>query len=205
MQTRHLPLLLFLSACTVNGKPRFAFDGTTATERSQTADGTPTLGAPPTVKGPPATKLADGTIQGPGGPLSDAKRECTAAHDHCLRSQWFVTGALTHRGGAGMAPVFEFEGKWYTWTGERVTGGTLYRTTSATTSTLKVARQALAYWPPENELVPPLPVSEQDAMTSNRWSVVIVSEIDAAAGTFTSGGVTHQIDAARVVSDPVGL
>lgn len=205
MQTRHLALLLFLGACTVNGKPRFTLDGPTATEPSHTADGTPNVAPPPPVKGPPAVRLDADTVQGPGGPLSDEQRECTAAHDHCLRSQWFVTGYSNHRGSRGMQPVFEFEGKWYLWTGKRVTGGTLYRTTRATASTLKVARQVLAYWPPENELTPRLPVSEREAMTSDRWSALIVSEIDAATGTFTSDGVTHQIDAARVISDPVGL
>lgn len=80
--------------------------------------------------GSPAHRDADNRPHGPGGGVFMGKTEpCTNKHDHCLRP-----GVLFASDGAipgkmfRATPVFELEGKWWTWRGEPATYKFLFKT-----------------------------------------------------------------------------
>jgi hypothetical protein len=150
------------------------------------------LGAavPASAGDPPAT------VGVPGGAPSREPRDCSAAHDHCMRGEaWFASGFMDENGTAAMRPVFEQGGKWYPWSGRLVDGGTAYRTKVATADTLVDGRQAIVF-------SAKLPRTELEALTSKGWIVVAVWKIDGAAGTFDTDRGTYRIDAARILFDP---
>ncbi len=147
-----------------------------------------------------------GPVPLPGGPLSSDARDCSAAHDHCMRGEaWFASGFSDEQGNPGMRPAFTVDGKWYLWSGRPVDGGTAYRTKAATAATLLSGRQAIVFSPGKEAGAGKLPRTEREALTSRRWSVVGIWEVDASAGTFTSDRGTYSIDMARIPSDPQGI
>jgi len=148
----------------------------------------------------------DPEVKVPGGPLSGEPRDCGPAKDHCMRGEaWFGTGFMDEHESTGMRPVFPLDGKWYTWRGTLVHWGTAYRTKAATASTLMSGRQAIVFAPGKEAGAGKLPRTELEALTSRRWSVVIVEAVDGAAGTFTSDRGTYAVDTARIPSNPRGI
>ena len=152
---------------------------------------------------PPAHKNPDGTIAPPGGPLSDDERDCSAAHNHCMRGNgWMATGFS----GPGdiMSPgtaVFPFDGHWYAYTGEQA-DNTIYRTKPATAAEIQSARIVWVLVDVHNDsgdVKSRLPNSEKDALTTRRWQMLAgIQSVDAKAGTFVSDRTTYSIGAARV-------
>ncbi|HKA88230.1 MAG TPA: hypothetical protein VKE22_11205 [Haliangiales bacterium] len=149
------------------------------------------------------TSLADDSGV-PGGKISSEPRDCGAAKNHCQRGDaWFVTGYANEIGREGMRPAFRRDDQWRLWDATIVDAGTAYRTKSASAATLEPGRRAVVFAPSAGR--PKQPATELEALTSKRWSVVVVSEVDSTAGTFVGDGVTYSIEAARVLSDPQGI
>jgi hypothetical protein len=136
---------------------------------------------------PPAHLTAGGVVEGPGGPISDAPADCGPEHNHCLRGNaYFMYGSSL-----ALSPVFEFQGKWYTWEGRQVDVGHVYRTRPVRADTVRAARFLFVYAEPidgrnlrDTNVYGILPTSERDALTSGRWTGVRgIKEVDAAHGT----------------------
>jgi hypothetical protein len=163
---------------------------------------------------PPANRDKDGKLHGPGGPISADARECGPAQNHCMRGNaWFANGVESSRHARfANAPVFEFEGHWYSYGGVPAEGATLYRTKPATPANINNGREVYLFMEPATDkaTVPKgyvggaLPKSEKEALLSGGWARVVPHEVDAAKGTFTAGGLTYRIDAARIAYAPRG-
>jgi hypothetical protein len=163
---------------------------------------------------PPASRDKDGKLHGPGGPISAGARECGPAQNHCLRGNaWFANGVdSTRHSRYGNAPVFELEGHWYSYGAIPAEGATVYRTKPATPANIKNGREVYLFTEPPTDKATvatshvggALPQSEKEALLGGRWARVVPYTVDAAKGTFTAGGLTYRIDAARVAFDPRG-
>jgi len=154
---------------------------------------------------PPPVRSADGTIVGPGGPLSAAPADCGPAHDHCLRGSYFAnTGDY---GEIGLKPVFIFEGKFYRWRGTDADQDYAFRSAPATAQNLPTAHnsQAIVFLPRKDSETHTLPRSEQEALIDGVWQEVDIGEIQTAAGTFKTpdGRLTFKFEQARVLLDSV--
>jgi hypothetical protein len=71
---------------------------------------------------------------------------------------------MTAQGNAAVVPVFELDGHWYTWKGHFVDGGTAYRTTTATATTLISGREVFVFTGGKG-----VPSSELEALTAKLW------------------------------------
>ena len=129
--------------------------------------------------GSPARRDADNRPRGPGGPVFMGRDEaCTDKHDHCLRpgvlfaADNVIAGKL-FRG----TPVFELEGKWWTWLGQPAT----YKLLLATKVTDKigdfVVGKPIVFLSQESAHELWLD-NEYEALTSSRWAVGVVEAID---------------------------
>jgi len=129
--------------------------------------------------GSPAYRDADSRPHGPGGPVFMGRQDpCTNKLDHCLRpgalfaADNVVAGKL-FRG----TPVFELEGKWWTWVGQPATYKFLFTTRVTDKTSDFVVGKPLVFLSQEsaNEL---WLGNEYEALTSSRWSVGVVEAID---------------------------
>ena len=144
---------------------------------------------------PPAYRDDDGRPHGPGGPISAEARDCSAAHDHCMRGGGYIGSDI---------PVFALDGTWYRWHGE-AQGGPVDATAPATAATLRGAHHVWVFRDPhDHALVVPavntaVPRSEKDALGEGSWRTTLVSDVDDAHGTFTGDeGFVYAIGVARV-------
>ena len=129
--------------------------------------------------GSPARRDADNRARGPGGPVFMGRDEpCTDKHDHCLRpgvlfaADNVIAGKL-FRG----TPVFELEGKWWTWLGEPATYKVLLVTKVTDKISDFVVGKPIVFL--SQESVHELWLdNEYEALTSSRWAVGVVEAID---------------------------
>src|SRR5262249_978160 len=146
------------------------------------------------------TSLADDSGV-PGGKISSEPRDCGAAKNHCQRGDaWFVTGYANQIRTEGMGPALWRDDQWRLWDATIVDAGTAYRTKSASAATLEPGRRAVVFAPSAGR--PKQPATELEALTSKRWSVVVVSEVDSTAGTFGGAGVDRSHDGGPRLRDP---
>jgi hypothetical protein len=190
--------------------PASAAPGAAASDREDDPAG-PAEAAQPAIAldpKPAAFRDADGTLHGPGGPVSSDAGDCGPAQNHCLRANgWFASG-FYEGPRVPRRPVFQLDGHWYTWRGEPAKGGSIYRTAPATLENLSQAREVFVFLAerkgagataPTGALMSAIPRSEQEALTARRWTRISIYSIDAKAGTFTADDdFTYQIAAARV-------
>ena len=125
----------------------------------------------------------------PGGPLSMTDRDC--GPDVCLRPEtWFLVTRGDH-----VEPVFDADGRWWSWrSGNPVDGGVAYRTRAATIADLAPGTEVVFYGQPE------APTSETFAYAN--WRLDRVHSVDANLNTFKfgpNGSMPFPIDLARVI------
>jgi hypothetical protein len=144
---------------------------------------------------PRAYRDDDGRPHGPGGPISAEPRDCSAAHDHCMRGGGYIGSDI---------PVFLLDGKWYRWHGEEQTGA-VDASAPATAASLRSGRHVWVFRDPhDHSLAVPavytvVPRSEQDALGEGAWHTTLVSDVDEAHGTFVGDeGFVYAIGVARV-------
>lgn len=129
--------------------------------------------------GSPAYRDADHRPHGPGGGVFMGRSDpCTPERDHCLRpgvlfaADNVVAGAL-FRG----TPVFELEGKWWTWMGQPATYKVLFTTRVTNKIGDFVVGQPIVFLVQESAHDLFLD-NEYEALTSSRWSVGVVESVD---------------------------
>ena len=141
-----------------------------------------------------ATRAPDGSIVPPGGPVSAEPRDCGPAANHCLRGEAYLASGFVD----GMRVVFPFEGKWYTFDGTLVDGGTAYPTRPGTAATLQGARLVYRFQSPDVMGEKRVPTSESEALLG-KWLVAEVWELDAANGMYKNrDSKMHPIAGTRI-------
>ena len=153
---------------------------------------------------PPPTRLADGTVSPPGGPLSTAAADCSAAKGHCLRGTYFANTGRTGSGRGALTPVFIFEGMFYTWDGKPTDRlDAAFRNTAATPQNLVGARQVVVFEPSKQTDFNEIPRNEWEALVDGNWNTTTADTdgINAAAGTFENKNLvaTYKIGSSRVM------
>jgi hypothetical protein len=96
---------------------------------------------------PPAYMDEDGVAHGPGGPVSDAPRDCSAANNHCLRGNGWLVASYDTTIGDVRVPAFELDGTWYSWDGDRLES-LPRRTRPATIESVMKARDVYVFLEP---------------------------------------------------------
>lgn len=108
---------------------------------------------------------------------------CDASRDHCMRAGvWFAADTYDSKHLFRAVPAFEYEQAWWNWRGAAIDSGTLLLTERATPAKVKVG-SPIVVWLPETDSSA-WAENEYDALTSSRWDVAVVLEVDAAAKTF---------------------
>jgi hypothetical protein len=152
--------------------------------------------------GSPAYRDKQGHVHGPGGPVYMGKGPpCDASRDHCMREGvWFAASNLLPGSMFRAVPAFELEGQWYDWRGNDVEPGKLFKTEIATMDKIG-AGTPIVFLTPETSGEPWVN-SEYDALTTSRWDVGYVTEINPGAKTFRVKGWPDElsIDLARVIT-----
>jgi len=204
-------LVAAAGACKVRALPSTSGDSNaSSSDHGQERGDSDVSSRPPVPEpNPPAFVDDDGVRRGPGGPISDAPRDCSAANNHCLRGNGWMAGAYdTTLGGLGV-PAFEFHNTWYSWDGDRLEV-LPRRTAAATLVTVMEARDVYVFRGPPSDkatveagrVVNSLPRSELEALTARRWIRVSPYTVDADAGTFVDrDGLTYRVDGARIGLD----
>jgi hypothetical protein len=162
--------------------------GGTAADASSPVDAGSTVDAPRFGgNGQPAMRDADGHVRGPGGPMYMGRGpDCTDKIDHCLREGvWFAVGNIQRGKLYRAKPVFAFESKWWTFTGDEYSDfSTLFKTRVADKpGDLKAGSPVV--WLIEDNNARKWVNSEHDALTTSRWEVGIVKAV---------GGTTFEVD-----------
>lgn len=152
--------------------------------------------------GTPARFDDKGHAQGPGGRVVGGRGpDCTEALNHCLRdSAWFATTSEMKPGKIYRAiPVFELEGKWYTWIGREESVTTAYKTKVATKADLQPGKPIM--WLVKQPSQAKWVNSEYEALTSSRWEVGVIERVN--GDMFTIEGWRGEIDVntARVLTE----
>ncbi len=129
----------------------------------------------------------------PGGPLSMDDRDC--GPDVCLRPEtWFLVTRVAY-GESIIEPVFDADGRWWSWrSGNELHGGVAYRTRAATAADLAPGTEVVFFGQPE------APTSETFAYAD--WRLDRVHSVDTKLGTFQfgpDGSRPYPIDLARVI------
>ena len=155
--------------------------------------------------GQPAYKDPDGRIHGPGGPVYTGDGPtCDDSHNHCQRGEaWFWASNVVAGKLYRATPVFEFEGKWYSWRGDEVEeGGKLFRTRPAKPSDIKVGTPVI-FFAPESDPRDKWVNVEYEALTSSRWDVGVPENVNPGAKTWGTRNWPDPIDddVARVIEE----
>ncbi|HEX5058146.1 MAG TPA: hypothetical protein VFV99_02245 [Kofleriaceae bacterium] len=148
--------------------------------------------------GSPPYRDSHNAPHGPGGPVYMGRGEpCTNKIDHCLRpGVWFaadnvVAGSL-FRG----TPVFELEGKWWTWRGDEAEYKFLFKTKVADkVAEVEVGKPVLFF---VEEGGRKWLDNEYDMLTSSRWSLGVVDAATADAITIRGWGPVS-LESIRVI------
>lgn len=144
----------------------------------------------------------------PGGPVTDVAKDCSAAHDHCVRGTWFSSAGTIGKERAYVydhnTPVYQYQGKWYAWDGTLQEGGTAYSSKPATIASLETAHNVIAWEPPDpaGEIV--VPRNEKEALVDGQWTFLASYEVDATTNTVV-GHHSYPISSARVLGDPITI
>ena len=120
-----------------------------------------------------------------------AASQCGPEHDHCVNGKtWFLTRAVSPGSSSPAVQIYESQGTWLRHEDNQPAkdqdGAHMFRTKAAVPKDCK-AGQVLIVWRP-NDGEPRWPESEQAAQTKNRWQVMVIENINPAAGTFTIQG-----------------
>lgn len=132
-------------------------------------------------KNKPAYRDEEGHLKPPGGPVFMGRGEdCTPQRDHCLRAgAWFASGP--YRPGAlfRATPVFEFEGKMWTFRGDELPADEftwLFKTKPAKMSDVQV-NEPIVWLIRSSSDQKIFLNNESDALTSSRWDVGVVDSV----------------------------
>lgn len=164
-----------------------------------------TTGAEEDPKKKPAYRDDQGRVHGPGGPVFGGRRgDCTPDKDHCLRdgvlfaSGPYRTGALFRA-----TPVFEFEGKTWTWMGDEYPPNEydwLFKTKVATKSDIVVGEPIVWVIKGLGDNTDFL-ASENEALTSSRWDVGVVESINSDFIRVSGWAGNVKIDTVRIITE----
>lgn len=153
----------------------------------------------------PAYRDDQGRVHGPGGPVFGGRQgNCTPDKDHCLRDGvWFASGPYREGALYRVTPVFEFEGKTWTWRGDELSPSEydwLLKTKVAQKSDIRVGEPIV--WVikglSDNE---DFLTSENEALTSSRWDVGIVESINSDFIRVSGWAGNVKIETVRVITE----
>lgn len=156
-------------------------------------------------KNKPAYRDDHGRVHGPGGGVYGGRMpDCTPERDHCLREGvWFASGPY-HEGSLFRAtPVFEFEGKTWTWLGDEYPENEyewLLKTKAATKADIRVGEPIVWVIRGMGDNTDFLS-SEKEALTSSRWDVGIVERIESDYVRVSGWAGNVKLDTIRVVTE----
>lgn len=156
-------------------------------------------------KNKPAYRDDQNRVHPPGGPIFMGRgADCTPERDHCLRAgAWFASGP--YRPGAlfRATPVFEFEGKVWTFRGDELRPDEyawLLKTTVATTSDVRVGEPIV--WLIRSSSDQKIFLNnENDALTSSRWDVGVVDSVGSDFIRVKGWDSNIPIESVRVVTE----
>lgn len=156
-------------------------------------------------KDKPAYRDDQDRVHPPGGPIYMGRgADCTPERDHCLRAgAWFASGP--YRPGAlfRATPVFEFEGKMWTFRGEELRPDEftwLLKTKVATTSEVRVGEPIV--WLIRSSSDHKIFLnSEDDALTTSRWDVGVVDSVGSDSIRVKGWETNVPIETVRVVTE----
>jgi hypothetical protein len=131
--------------------------------------------------GTPAYRDAANVPRGPGGPVFMGKGQpCTNKLDHCLRpGVWFATDGVVAGKLFRGTPVFELDGKWWTWRGQPAEYKHLFRTKLADKAADVSVGKPIVFFVEEGGRK--WLDNEMEMLTSSRWSVGVVESVDGEA------------------------
>lgn len=181
------------------GSPKDPAGSATETATTQIDAGAPDN------KNKPAYRDSSNHVHPPGGAIFMGRgADCTPERDHCLRAgAWFTSGP--YRPGAlfRATPVFEFEGKMWTFRGEEMApdGYTwLLKTKIATTSEVRVGEPIV--WLIRSSSDQKIFLNnESDALTSSRWDVGVVESVGSDFVRVKGWDTNVPIESVRVVTE----
>lgn len=149
--------------------------------------------------GSPAYRDSANRPHGPGGPLYMGKGElCTDKLDHCLRpGVWFAVDNVVPGKLFRGTPVFELDGKWWTWRGEPAEYKFLFRTRVADNIVdLEVGKPIV--WFVEESPTRKWLDNEHDVHTSSRWSVGVIESLEGSTIRVRGWG-TVSLESVRII------
>jgi hypothetical protein len=128
--------------------------------------------------GTPAHRDDEGRIRGPGGPVFMGRGpECNGERDHCMREGvWFAVDNLVAGKLYRATPMFEFEGKWYTWRSKEESFAMRFKTKVGTKQTLRAGDPVI--WFIDENASKKFVDNEYDALTSSRWSAGVIDAVE---------------------------
>jgi hypothetical protein len=146
-----------------------------------------------------------GEVHGPGGGIYGGRMpDCTPDRDHCLRDGvWFASGPYREGALYRATPVFEFEGKTWTWRGEEYPPSEydwLFKTKVAKKEDIVVGEPIVWVIRGMGDNTDFLN-NEKEALTSSRWDVGIVESVGSDFVRVSGWGGDVKIDTVRVITE----
>jgi hypothetical protein len=156
-------------------------------------------------KNKPAYRDEHGGVHGPGGAVYGGRMpDCTPDRDHCLREGvWFASGPYREGALYRATPVFEFEGKTWTWRGDEHPPSEydwLLKTKVAKKEDIVVGEPIVWVIRGMGDNTDFLS-NEKEALTSSRWDVGIVESISSDFVRVSGWAGNVKIDTIRVVTE----
>jgi len=213
-----LPLVLACTEEPQKTKPRRSSATTQDAGSATSTAGAPVeKGAPGDAGGPvdaqlwggngaPAYRDDNGRVHGPGGPVWLGRGpECTDKINHCLRDGvWFGVDNLVKDKLYRATPVYELEGKWWTFREWEAEPRIVLRTKVVEhPGELKAGNPVV--WLIEENVRRQWLVSEYDALTSPRWEVGVIKSVGTETFKVYGWYKAIPINMARVVIEQKSL
>jgi hypothetical protein len=156
-------------------------------------------------KNKPAYRDEHGGVHGPGGGVYGGRMpDCTPDRDHCLREGvWFASGPYREGALYRATPVFEFEGKTWTWRGDEYPPSEydwLFKTKPATMEDIVVGEPIVWVIRGMGDNTDFLS-NEKEALTSSRWDVGIVESVKTGFVRVSGWAGDVKIETVRVVTE----
>jgi hypothetical protein len=156
-------------------------------------------------KNKPAYRDDHGEVHGPGGGVYGGRMpDCTPDRDHCLRDGvWFASGPYREGALFRATPVFEFEGKMWTWRGDEYPPSEyewLFKTKAAKKEDIVVGEPIVWVIRGIGDNTDFLN-SEKEALTSSRWDVGIVEKVESDFVRVSGWAGNVKIDTIRVITE----
>ncbi len=176
-----------------------AHTGSAATPSAVEADAGPPDARPVGGNGKPAFRDDQGHVHGPGGPVYMGRgATCDDAHDHCLRAGvWFSVANIISGKLFRAVPIYELEGKWFTWRGDEETPVKAYRTELAGKTPLPAGTQVIFFSADTSS--GKWADSEYEAMVSSRWEAAVTESASSSGSVKIAGFGTTPLDTVRLI------